>query len=300
MKEITDYFSKNEKSLSDLLAIGCDGTNVNVGKFGGIIRLLEKQLNKLLQCIVCLLHMNELPLRHLFARIDGATTGPNTFSGKIGKLLEKCENEPVVKFQPNLSELPELTAQDLSSDQSYLYRIASAISTGYVPDDLANKSPGKMSHARWFTRANRILRLYVSTKSPTEDLLILATSVVKVYAPTWFAIKTHPSCKDGARHLWKLIAASRYLSEELKAVIDPDIIRNGYFAHPENLLLAMLTDTQKHIRELGARRILKARTDPGIELRLFQVPDLNLDAVSYVDLIDWQTKIPASHSYECE
>lgn len=72
VKEITDYFSKHEKSLSDLLAIGCDGTNVNVGKYGGIIRLLEKQIKKPLQWIVCLLHMNELPLRHLFAYIDGA------------------------------------------------------------------------------------------------------------------------------------------------------------------------------------------------------------------------------------
>lgn len=53
----------------------------------------------------------------------------------------------------------------------------------------------------------------------------------------------------------------------------------------------MLTDPQKHIRELGARRILKARSVPETKLRLFQVPDLNLDAASYVDLIDWQTNI---------
>lgn len=50
--------------------------------------------------------------------------------------------------------------------------------------------------------------------------------------------------------LVKLISASRYLSTELKAIIDPVIQRNSYFAHPENLFLAMLTDPQKHIREL--------------------------------------------------
>lgn len=145
-----------------------------------------------------------------------------------------------------------------------------------------------MSHARWLTRANRILRLYVSTKAPSQKLKILATYIVKVYAPTWFAIKIHPTCKDGARHLWKLISASRYLPDELKAKIDPVIKRNSYFAHPENLLLAMLTDPQNHIRELAARRILKARANKQGNIRLFQVPDLNLNATSYVDLINWQ------------
>lgn len=65
--------------------------------------------------------------------------------------------------------------------------------TGLLSKDLAKKSPGKMSHARWLTRANRIQRLYVSVESPSENLVILATYVAKVYAPTWFNIKMHPS-----------------------------------------------------------------------------------------------------------
>lgn len=82
--------------MKPLLAIGCDGTNINVRKYGGIIRLLEKRLNKPLQWIICLLHMNELPFQHLFIHIDGATSGPQTFTGTIGKQLEKCENKCVV------------------------------------------------------------------------------------------------------------------------------------------------------------------------------------------------------------
>ncbi|KAJ8728603.1 hypothetical protein PYW07_006299 [Mythimna separata] len=131
----------------------------------------------------------------------------------------------------------------------------------------------------------------VSMESPSQNLVDLATYVVKAYAPTWFAIKTHPTCKDGARHLYHLVSATRYLPAKLKAIVDPVIQRNGYFAHPENLLLAMLTDSQQHIRELGARRILKARTNKENRLRLFQLPVLNLNASSYVDLIDWQDKI---------
>lgn len=290
-RTIVDYFLKEEIPFEPLMAIGCDGTNVNVGKHGGIIRLLEKRLDKPLQWIICLLHMNELPFRHLFTHLDGKTSGPQTYSGTIGLALENCEKKPIVHFQKIDGELPELLTKDLSTDQLYLYKIVSAVTVGELPEDLGHKSPGKMSHARWLTRANRILRLYVATEAPTENLIILATYVVKVYAPTWFSIKTHPTCKDGARHLWQLISASRYLSPELKTIIDPVIERNSYFAHPENLLLAMLTDPHKHIRELAARRVLKARSKKLSKTRLFQLPNINLDASYYYDLINWQQNV---------
>lgn len=285
---IAEYFIQENISLDNLMAVGCDGTNVNVGKKGGIIRLLEKRLNRPLQWIICLLHMNELPFRHLFQHVDGKTSGPQTLSGPIGKQLENCEKRLVVQYRPISTVLPDVAEADLSTDQKYLFKIVSAVATGVFPDDLANKSPGKMSHARWLTRANRVMRLYVSTESPSSELTVLATYIVKAYAPTWFAIKTHPSCKDGARHLYQLISSTRYLSTELKAIVDPVIQRNGYFAHPENILLAMLTDSKQHIRELGARRILKARSNQDDTPRLFQIPDLNFSASSYIELIDWQ------------
>lgn len=155
---------------------------------GGIIRLMEKTLNRPLQWIICLLHMNELPFRHLFSFIDGKTSGPRTFKGVIGKALENCEEKAVAKFQSIPSDIPLIDIKDLSSDQLYLYRIVSAVTTGECPADLSYKSPGKMSHARWLTRANRVLRLYISTSNPSDKLVTLATYVVKVYAPTWFHI----------------------------------------------------------------------------------------------------------------
>ncbi|KAF0728912.1 Uncharacterized protein FWK35_00032074 [Aphis craccivora] len=250
---ITDHFLEKELLMECLLAVGCDGTNVNVGTNGGIIRLLEKRLNKPLQWIICLLHMNELLLRHLFVHIDGLTTGPQTFSGEIGEQLESCEKKSVVQFQPISTELPELLIENMSSDQKYLYRIVSAVITGIFPEDLKNKSPVKMSHARWLTRANRILRLYVSIEVPSENLTILATYVVKVYAPTWFSIKIHPTCKDGARHLWKLISASRYLSTELKAIIDPVIQRKWQQNITEPPILKTISDrnVQLFVKQKG-------------------------------------------------
>ncbi|CAH1109767.1 unnamed protein product [Psylliodes chrysocephalus] len=54
----------------------------------------------------------------------------------------------------------------------------------------------------------------------------------------------------------------------------------------------MVTDSQKHILELDTSRILKARSIQRNRLGFFQVPSLNLNASSYVDLIDRQDKIP--------
>lgn len=107
----------------------------------------------------------------------------------------------------------------------------------------------------------------------------------------WFSIKTLPSCKDGPRHLFKLIKLSRYLPTTLKAVVDPVIQRNSYFAHPENLLLAMLTDPQQHIRELAVHRILKSRSATSKQLPLFQIPTINFNASSYFDLLNWEETI---------
>ena len=49
------------------------------------------------------------------------------------------------------------------------------------------------------------------------------------------------------------------MSESLRNQIDRIIQRNAYFAHPENILLCMLTDKRQHIRDFALRSILKAR-----------------------------------------
>ena len=61
----------------------------------------------------------------------------------------------------------------------------------------------------------------------------------------WFNIKTKSFCMDGTRHLWMLIRLTRYFDPELRNVVDAVIQRNGFFGHPENILLAMLTDTDR-------------------------------------------------------
>ena len=77
----------NTELHDKLTVVGTDGPAVMTGKFNGCIRKLEELLNKPLQWVICLLHTNELPLRHVFTMLDGTTNSPDTFAGPIGKCL---------------------------------------------------------------------------------------------------------------------------------------------------------------------------------------------------------------------
>lgn len=102
----------------------------------------------------------------------------------------------------------------------------------------------------------------------------------------WFHIKINHSCLDGSSNLFKTIALSRYLPKKLKDVIDPVIQRNGFFGHPENVLLAMLADERREIREQACTRILQCRSNIP-RLRKFDIPNFNFNASNYFEILDW-------------
>jgi hypothetical protein len=204
------FFQKRRIYINDVSVVGCDGTNVNTGVHGGVIRLLELHLKRPVQWFICLLHANELPLRHLFTYLDGNTQGPSSFSGSIGKALVKCEYLEIVNFNPIcLSNLPENMCEDLSTDQDLFLKLCKGVSSGKIHQELAARKPGPLSHSRWLTAAIRVLRLYISTETPTNNLIILATFIMKVYSPVWFHIKCKPSCREGAKHLFRMITLSK-------------------------------------------------------------------------------------------
>lgn len=68
---IINYLNDKSVDLNQLSVVGCDGTVVNTGLKGGIIRLLETELKRPLQWFICQIHANELPLRHLMVQLDG-------------------------------------------------------------------------------------------------------------------------------------------------------------------------------------------------------------------------------------
>ena len=240
---------------------------------------------------MCLLHTNELLSRHLFEALDGSTSGPRGFSGSIGRQLKTCFQHPVTSFKTvRLTEpLSNLDPEELSIDQQYLLEFCYSISNGDCSVDLASRNRGCLNHSRWLTTANRILRSYVSKSNPSDKLQTLVTFIIRLYASTCLKVKAHSSCKYGAGHFHAIISWSRYLSPKYRNIIDLVIHRNAYFAHPENILLAMITDHRLHIQELGLRRIMKARAaKPNIRTQRFKVPtNLNFNAGEHYEVIDW-------------
>jgi hypothetical protein len=290
---MTSYFEKEYINTEEVFAIGCDGCNVNVGEKGGIICLLEHYFNRPVHWFICLLHANELLLRKIFETIDGVTSGPKSFTGIIGQSIIHCEELPILKFKAIKIEQLLKQGLELSTDQELLYDMCRAIHKGHVSEELANKKPGPVSHARWLTTAIRILRLYVSVENPSEGLIDITTFIMYVYAKVWFRIRMHPYCSDGPKHLLEMVHSTRYLKLHLRTGIDKVIQRNSFFAHHEALLLAMVCDDNDTIRELGYRRVLKVRESQEkgkLPLcRRFTVPHINFDATEYYDLIAWQT-----------
>ena len=150
-QEILDFISNT--MLCQKLNIVCtDGAALMTGKFNGVIRSLKELLKTPLQWSICLLHTNELPLRHVFMELDGTTNSPDSFTGSIGKQLDGCVSEwLVVKFKniPNVHfpDIPQSVVDELSSDQHYAYRICMAVIVGSVDEDLQFLEVGPIVHS---------------------------------------------------------------------------------------------------------------------------------------------------------
>lgn len=302
-----NFFVKNNISLQNLIAIGSDGASTNTGADNGIIAKFEAFLNRPLHWIICLLHLLDLILRAVVTVYFGDTIGPGKYLGKINCDLNDCHTYRIVDFtevclnnMPTCVELFEISL--LNSDQKYLYEMSKAVATGNVPDNLANRRPGDLSDPRWTCLASRLLRLYVSTETPSLKLIGLVHFIQNVYVPCIFWIKCFPDWTDGARHLYRILSFSLVLPKNIFKAIKDRVLYNSYFAHTENLLLSMITDADENIRRAGYTRILEARSsnlqrELVDDVRIFRKPRKlevqhsdevkhnNID--HYAKIIDW-------------
>lgn len=67
------------------------------------------------------------------------------------------------------------------------------------------------------------------------------------------------------------------------------IDRNSYFAHPENVIVSMMADSNKSLRQKAVNAILDNRREASnVEqpIRKFIKPKLNFNALSYDEMVD--------------
>ena len=103
-------------------------------------------------------------------------------------------------------------------------------------------SCSQLHNARWLTLANRICRLYISTEDPEENLQTMTNFIIFYFAPSWFDIKHHSSICNGPKNFFRNAQRLNELSSSVQTIVKPVLERNAYFAHVENVLLAMLVD----------------------------------------------------------
>ena len=68
-KKVTSWTKKHNQS-KDLKVVGSDSTNMMTGHKGGAIHYVEEGIGHKCLWSICQLHTNELPLRHIIAKID--------------------------------------------------------------------------------------------------------------------------------------------------------------------------------------------------------------------------------------
>jgi hypothetical protein len=72
--------------------------------------------------------------------------------------------------------------------------------------------------------------------------------LVKFYIPNYFQIKEFSHCQQGATNFFRMIELSRDLVAGSRATVERVLQDNSYWAHPENVLIAMLQDEREVIR----------------------------------------------------
>lgn len=187
-----------------------------------------------------------------------------------------------------MGDMPEnIDDWDLRADQKYLYQMVRAVDSGFCDEHLASLKPGTLNLSRWLTTASRILRLYVTKSVASDELKKLTFFVMKVYAPFWFLVKSQPQAIHGSRHLLQYIKWICQLPIDMQKIVHRSVQINGFFAHPENIILSMITDVDKEIRSEGFDLILQARAADTNQIRRFNVPAIKFDCDSLNSMINW-------------
>ena len=183
--------------------------------------------------------------------------------------------------------------QDLIS----LYDFCHGIANGQIPEEYLNKEAQPMHNARFNTTFCRLLNLYVRQETPSEELKTLVTYITQAYAPTIFSIVLKPHLKYGSIHYFNYLQLSKKcLSVPHFKYVYKYFIKNAYFAHSENILLAALFSEEKHISDRALHYIKEARKwqqkSKAKIVRKLMTPDetqLDLEATNILDFLKWET-----------
>lgn len=141
----------------------------------------------------------------------------------------------------------------------------------------------------------------------------MAEFLIQVYFPSWFQIKFRNKITDGSKHFYNVVErVTKFPKKNVRDIALKVLQRNAFFAHHENVLLAMLGDGDESVRRLAVNKILSIRgemdpylikndefdseshnlskTDEELDdassskIRRFRIPKINPNAKAYYQL----------------
>ena len=134
----------------------------------------------------------------------------------------------------------------------------------------------------------------VAQVKPTSNLSTLAEFLIKVYFLGWFQIKLNNKITDGPKNylniLTQIIGFPNKIIQDIAVAV---LQQNAYFAHHENILLAMLADNDHNARLLAVNKIHirvskknldNVGRDKEVDVRKFKIPKINTNAETYYSL----------------
>ena len=216
-------------------------------------------------------------------------------------------NMDFIPIKGNVQPIEEEFEEILQNhDIKHLYELALLVQMGakLAGTKLVNsffKAVGHVHAARWVTTASNLLVLYMQEMSPSKELVLLVEYILNVYTPAMLDIKQTWQCTNGTRHAFNILQLSRDLlekdHEDVYQVVCNCIEENGFYLHPENVLLSMVTDSDEEVRNEGIQVIEKLRSQDDVrrekgvglaKLRTFRKPkNIDFSAKQYHKMIDF-------------
>lgn len=79
------------------------------------------------------------------------------------------------------------------------------------------------------------------------------------------------------------------MPEDVQKIVRESVGNNAYFFHPENILLSMITDSNRFIRRKAYEKILLLRQELPPQIRTFNPStfEIKFDCLTYSAMIDW-------------
>ena len=258
-----------------LRALLTDGCSKMVGWRTGFHASMEKLLGWPLQRVICFFHHLEKSFEKILHLYAGHTTSPRDLALPVGKSLQGDVHKlDLVNFtvmpNPKLLQIiyiiPSDSFQEFNSDHQIFIHLILCVITGKTDIRWFSMRIGPLVHSWFTTTQTQCLRVYISDPSPSFGLTRIIHYLVFVWAEVFLTSRHQHNLSFGPRLLLlETILVRAHLTYPERTVVHKALCTNGQFAHPEAVLISLLSSPLPEERARGVRTILAIRSRGPVE-----------------------------------